>query len=128
MSRHCEHHDAGPHRAGNNLIWGLTLIGVGSIFLLDRMNIIEVDIGWHFWPLLLALFGLNRIINAGKASHLIKGCFEIFLAFWVYACLERLWGWSFGSSWPVLLIAFGLATIAGGLNKFNRNASEDSGS
>lgn len=128
MSRNCEHHDASTHKARNNLIWGVTLIGVGSIFMLDRMNLIEVDIGWHFWPLIIAVFGLNRIIDARQASHLIKGCFEIFLAFWVYACLDHLWGWSFGSSWPVLLIAFGCATIAGGLSKSNKNVNEESGS
>lgn len=97
-----------------NLTFGLVMILVGSIFLLDRMDYLDVSELWHYWPALIALSGAIKILSAKHLSHIIHGCVEIFIAFWLYASIEHLWGWSFYTSWPILLIAIGISTIARG--------------
>ena len=45
--------------------WGLSLIGVGLVFLLNRMNMIEWGIGdvlFLLWPLILLEMGLNELL------------------------------------------------------------------
>jgi len=59
MSRH-EH----PHRRHDPLVWGLILIAVGVVFLLQNVLNIEVwDYAWKFWPLILILWGLQKLLD-----------------------------------------------------------------
>ncbi len=113
------------YRSRKNLIWGIALIVVGSVLLMDRMNIIESDMVWHFWPVIVGLFGLNKIISARKPMHIVKGSFLIFLAFWIYVSIEHLWGLSFRTSWPIILIACGITSIAGALIKSHKNSHQE---
>ena len=113
------------YRIRKNLVTGLTLIFIGSVFLLDRLEILDirqiwrlnVHQFWHLWPVFIALIGINKILSAEKNSQFVHGCFQVVLAFWLYASLEHLWGWSFSNSWPVLLIGYGLSHILGGFIK-----------
>ena len=113
------------HKIRKNLVTGLTLIFIGSVFLLDRLEILNVrqiwllnvHQFWHFWPVFIALVGINKMVGAEESTQFIRGCFQVVLAVWLYACLEHLWGWSFSNSWPVLLIGYGLSHIVGGLIK-----------
>lgn len=100
-----------------NLVTGMALIAVGTLFLLDRLDIIEVTQFWHLWPAFIALFGINQMVSAEKNAQFVQGCFQVFLAFWLYASLENLWGWNFSTSWPLLLIGYGLSMVLGGLIK-----------
>lgn len=38
-------------------IWGVILVVLGLIFLLDNFNIISFDYIWRFWPLTLIIIG-----------------------------------------------------------------------
>ena len=97
-----------------NLITGLALICVGGVFLLDRFEMLDVRQFWHYWPVFIALFGANQIISAEKSSQFIQGCFQVVLAFWLFISIEHLWGWSFKTSWPMLLIGYGLSIVLSG--------------
>jgi hypothetical protein len=105
------------YQSRKKLAFGLIMIAVGSVFLLDRTDLLELDQLWHYWPALIALSGVIKIISASKTAHVIKGCMEIVIAFWLYASFEHLWGWSFHNSWPILLIALGVSMIARGFSK-----------
>ena len=96
-------------------ISGLVLIVIGSLFLLERLAVIDIGAWTHYWPFIIAAVGLGRIADARSAAQVTKGGFLIFLAFWLYACLEHLWGMSFHNSWPMILIALGLRHIVAGL-------------
>jgi hypothetical protein len=56
------HHNR--HRRSDRLVWGLILIAVGAIFLLQNVMNIEVwDYAWKFWPLILILWGAQKLID-----------------------------------------------------------------
>ncbi len=94
---------------------GLVLIALGSALLMDRMGVLENQLLWHFWPALIAIAGLARMVGATHPDELVRGLMTVGVAFWVYACLEHLWGWSFRTTWPLVLIGFGLSRILEGL-------------
>jgi len=57
------HHDH-TRRRRDRLVWGLILIAVGVIFLLQNVMNIEVwDYAWKFWPLILILWGAQKLID-----------------------------------------------------------------
>ncbi|MFZ6681453.1 LiaI-LiaF-like domain-containing protein [Undibacterium sp. Tian12W] len=102
------------HSKGN-LFFGLTLIVAGSVFLMDRLDVIQALDYWFLLPAMIAIGGLVDIISPGKPEHIAKGCFSLVFALWLYVSIEHLWGWSFRTSWPLLLIAFGIQHLVGGL-------------
>ncbi len=98
-----------------NLFFGLTLIVAGCVFLMDHMGLIYAYDYWFLLPVLIALSGLVDIISPRKPEHIAKGFFNLVFAFWLYVSLENIWGWTFSTSWPLLLIAFGVKHLFGGL-------------
>lgn len=47
------------------IVWGLILIFIGSIFLLDNFNVINFFWGsvWRFWPIIFILIGANMLFS-----------------------------------------------------------------
>lgn len=93
------------------LMWGLVLILIGVAFFLDRMELIEVRAFWHYWPLLLIVFGINKMIGYPTARHYTSGLWLVFMGVWLFATLENLFGLTFGNSWPFVIIASGVSMI-----------------
>ena len=108
MWRDRRNDDAQPRR---QWFGGLVLVVVGSALLMDRMNLIDNNLVWHFWPALIALFGLGHIVGARHPREAVRGLLIVAVAFWLYAAMEHLWGWSFRTTWPFILIAFGLSRV-----------------
>jgi hypothetical protein len=106
------HHRPDPRQ---RLLWGIALVTLGTVFLLDRLaalgltqHLAPLTRWWHVLPLLFALGGAISVLCAQSVRHVLKGLFKIVLGVWVFACLEQLWTLTFSNSWPILLIAFGL--------------------
>lgn len=45
----------------DSLIWGIILIVLGGIFLLEQFNIDVWDEIWRFWPVILIIWGANKL-------------------------------------------------------------------
>ncbi len=48
-------------KKGDSLIWGIILIVVGAIFLLQQFNIEIFDQVWRLWPVILIVWGANKL-------------------------------------------------------------------
>jgi hypothetical protein len=48
-------------KKGNSLVWGIILIVVGVIFLLEQFDIDIFNQVWRFWPLILIVWGANKL-------------------------------------------------------------------
>jgi hypothetical protein len=94
-----------------SILWGLVLIALGVAFLLDRADILDIDQVWHYWPLILVGFGVNKMIAYATARQFVGGLWLVFLGLWLFASSEQLFGLSFYNSWPILVIAWGAALI-----------------
>lgn len=93
------------------LSWGIILTGVGVAFLLDRSGALHWGTIWRYWPALLVAAGLSNLVPPTNVKLVLEGCSHIFVGAWFYCCFERLWGLSFGNSWPLLLIVWGLTLV-----------------
>jgi hypothetical protein len=52
----------------------------------------------------------------------------IFVAFWIFASLQHLWGLNFFNSWPMILIAMGVSVIFKGQLCQSEPVNEDGSS
>lgn len=93
------------------LLWGLVLIAVGVTFLLDQMEFIEVQQLWHYWPLLMVILGINKMIGYPTAKHFTDGLWTMLIGLWLFAVLENEFGLTFRNSWPLPIIVCGITMV-----------------
>jgi hypothetical protein len=93
-----------PHR---QILWGVLLMALGGVFLLDRLGIVDLPSMWSFWPLVLLVLGVSRLLTrqpGAAATFILMG-----LAFF---SAEFHWlGLSYSSFWPLLLVAVGVGIV-----------------
>lgn len=99
----------GRHRHGRPVFFGVALVGLGVLFLLDNLNIVEArDFFRTLWPLLLIAWGLSKVLF-GRAGEKLFGVLAA--AFGGLILGNRFLGWGLnvaGLFWPLLLIGLGL--------------------
>ncbi|MFZ6843551.1 LiaI-LiaF-like domain-containing protein [Undibacterium sp. RuTC16W] len=129
--------DARNEKQREYIVWGIALIAVGSLFFLERLGLLDLRpyIGdkirwWYCWPLLVALVGVVKMLSASTFEQVMKGTTQVIIGLWLYVCLTELWGWTFRTSWPIILIAFGASTLISGIynltNKSTTNSDKES--
>ena len=94
-------------RASNQVILGLLVIGMGVLFLLDNLDILDFRHAIGFWP--LAFIGAGVVIVSGDGPRSGSYTGVVFIAVGVLMILGRLGVLyiSWGMVWPLLLIALG---------------------
>jgi hypothetical protein len=53
-------------RKSGSLVWGIIFIAVGVLFLLDQFNIDIWDAVWRFWPVILIIWGADKLYRGLK--------------------------------------------------------------
>lgn len=105
----------GPYHWRKQLVWGLLIIAVGTLLLLDRTGLMDIDLDlarlWRYWPWLLVVLGVTQMIPPTTARQFTSGLWNIFFAAWWYCSFERIGGYGFGDTWPALLIAWGVCIV-----------------
>ena len=98
-------------------IFGIIIIAVGVVFMLDNLEIIYAGSILRYWPALLVVYGISKITLSRNNSSQIFG--------WILTVLGglllldrfdvinfRIWDW-----WPIILIIIGLNFLRGTLQR-----------
>ncbi len=92
------------------LIGGLVLLTLGSLFVLDRLMILEIYISW---PMILVAIGVGLFLSNpySLASWVIGGIGVIlFVVNFVIAFFPEVEAWS-DLVWPIILIILGVLLL-----------------
>ena len=88
-----------------SLLNGLILIGIGTLFLLDRLRVADFgDLLRSYWPMFIVLFGVS---NLTKRRSIWSGLWLIAVGAWLQVAHLHLFGLTFRTSWPIMLILLG---------------------
>jgi predicted membrane protein len=97
------------HRSQGRIFWGLLLVVLGVLFLLDRTHTLDFgDLVARFWPVVFILIGVsillsNNFRNAGSGIFFILfGTFFLLLRLRIFD--QAVWRYL----WPLAIIAVGL--------------------
>lgn len=116
---------------GRQLMWGLVLMGMGTLFLLDRMGRLELGDYWQLWPVIFFIIGLSHLLfpSRGQVVRLalgdvrrrrrylegrhdrIDGVIWILIGVWFFANQYGWWGFHYANSWPVMILLIGVQTV-----------------
>lgn len=107
--------DEKEHMNRGRIIGGATLIVLGVMLFLERYGIVEIGQYWRFWPLLLVFSGLFQLVAPRSSRDRGSGIWLLLIGAWLQINLINLFGLSFHTSWPLLLIFIGVGLLLGGL-------------
>jgi len=89
------------------LVLGLAIMVLGTAFLLDNLNVVDVDNVIRLWPLIPAAVGLTMLLQPAGNANRGFGVFLMVAGVWVLLYDFDIIDVSFGDAWPVVLIGFG---------------------
>lgn len=96
-----------PRNQAKSLIWGLFLVALGSVLLLDRFGMISIPELGRLWPLVLIVIGITRVA-AGRPGSSVT---FFLLGAWFLACEFDWYGLTYRNSWPLILVAIGASMV-----------------
>ena len=94
-------------RSTKKAVWGIFLIALGVLFLLERSGM------WGFagigawWPLILVVIGITHLSERRVGSALTM----ILLGAWFLAVTSGWMGLTYGNSWSLVLVAVGVGIV-----------------
>jgi hypothetical protein len=100
-----------PRGVPGQIFIGVFVIGLGLMFLLDNLDIIDFHRISQYWPALVVLFGAVKLVDAESPHE--RMVFGIITLIGVALLLNRL-GLDFirvRNIWPLVLIAVGVAVV-----------------
>ncbi|CUS01975.2 membrane protein of unknown function [Candidatus Promineifilum breve] len=105
---------------GPNMAWvpGLVLIAIGTFFLFNQLTGFQLNNWWAFFILIPAFGSLGNFMRAykkdGRLSNEARGSLiGSLILFFITAVF--IFGWSWGTIWPVFLIIGGIGALLSGL-------------
>jgi len=97
--------------ANGRFFFGLVLLILGSLYLLNNFGFMYVGHIGRYWPALFILFGLVRLLDYDGTWHRHTGIGWIFFGSWLLVSMNGMFGLDFQNSWPILIIGWGISMI-----------------
>jgi hypothetical protein len=123
-------------------MWGVFLMGLGVLFLLDRMGRLELGDIWQYWPAIFFFIGLGHLLFPSRRQAItiengerrvchgrhdrIDGVIWILIGVWFFANQFEWWGFRYSRSWPIMVMLIGVQTVLRALadSRANRKVQE----
>ena len=93
-------------RAGG-VIWGLCLIGLGAVFLLQRAGLIGFAKLSSMWPLVFFAIAIGHAFDRRPGSALTM----LLMGLWFFAVQFGWNGLTYRNSWSLVLVAVGCGIV-----------------
>ncbi|RUS45536.1 cell wall-active antibiotics response protein LiaF [Cohnella sp. AR92] len=114
----------------HRVFWGIVLVGIGCVFLLNQAGVISIDIGELFstyWPVILILVGFQGMLLQRKGGYCWNPLLILLALFFLARNLEWI-DWELHDLLrfigPVVLILVGLNLIARGARPKKKQEAE----
>jgi len=127
-----EREDRWSRRSGRSAMSGVIIGGlivvIGLMLLLDNIGIVRFHDMWQYWPVILVVFGVSKVLQSRTpAGYVWGGMLALVGAFLLLNTLHLvIFDFDLGDLiWPLLLIGFGVSLL---LRALERRSSAAAGS
>ena len=94
------------------VLFGLVIMGFGLLFLLRNLNIIYVDDIWQYWPVILIVIGVSKLVSPRGTHDIVPGLVIGGIGtFFLLRNLGIIYGNIWGYMWPLILIGVGASML-----------------
>lgn len=94
-------------RVTPRLVLGLVVIALGTMFLLDNLHLLRAKEYLSFWPVVLILVGLMKLLQPGRGPGRAAGVFWILAGAVLLAVTTDLITFRFRDVFPIVLLLGG---------------------
>ena len=94
---------------------GVILLGVGILMLLDRTHLVAGHAAQLIPGFVLILIGAVQMVeprDCGRRGGPFRGLWPILIGVWLIVNAVELWGLTYRTSWPLLIVAMGVLMVA----------------
>ena len=98
-------------RTSTGLVPGLIVAGLGVLFLLSNLHIVEVYNWWLFWPVILIAIGATKLIDSPRPNEKWSGAIMLAIGGVFLANNLGYLSWRIWDFWPVILIIVGVLML-----------------
>jgi hypothetical protein len=99
------------------LVFGVILLGLGVVFLLDRLDVFDPGHLWDYWPLVFAAVGLSKLLQPATVQGRGFGAILVIVGVWWTLDNLDLVPYGVWDLWPVFLILAGANLLWRALSK-----------
>ena len=103
--------------SGSGIVIGAIIVLVGLGLLLDNMGIVQFRDVWRYWPVLLIVYGVSRILSCQAVASLVWGGAVALIGALLLLDNLDIIQFNFDLVWPLVIIAFGLAMLVRALDR-----------
>lgn len=118
----------GPDR--KRVLLGLVFILLGLSMMSYRLDVWEIHLSRHFWPVILVVLGLVKLIDPPLDKHQRRsrrsGMWLIYVGAWGLISEFELFGFDYHTSWPLLIIGAGLNIVWRAFESSHRRERQES--
>jgi LiaF transmembrane domain len=98
------------------IVVGLIVLTMGGLLLADRYFSLDVRLMRSWWPLVPIVMGAVRLATAhpypdGRSRSRRSGVWLIMIGLWALVSDSHLFGFTFNTSWPLLVIGAGVLIV-----------------
>ena len=117
-----------PPAPGNQntaqIVVGLIILGMGAVLLADRYADARPIRSW--WAMIPILMGVARLMTSHPQPHKRagirrSGVWLIIIGVWAFVSDSHLFGLTFGTSWPLLVMGSGALLVWKALDPASRS-------
>ena len=120
--------DTGTERARpltSQLLMGLLIIGVGMLFMLDNLHVVDARDYVRYWPGVIVAIGLLKLWQARGGGGTFAALLFIAAGTWLLLESLAIVSVSLWELWPVLLVFFGASMVWRGMHGHRTVAGAD---
>ena len=100
-------------RGRPHLFFGVALIMLGALLLVDRMAVMDLDVS--YWPFFVIAFALIRLIDPPPSGRVPRsrrsGMWLLFIGGWGLVNEFHVYGLDYETSWPLMVVGAGLMLV-----------------
>ena len=107
--------DTGPLRFTPQLLIGLIIIAVGTLFTLDNLRLVDAQRYLRYWPAALILIGVLKVWQSRGGRGVFGGLLFVLAGAWLLLETFHVVTINLFELWPLLLVLFGASLVWRGL-------------
>ena len=92
-------------------VFGLLIMGLGVVLLLDRLGRFDVEPLWRLWPSALILMGVGQLARPQASRSVCWGVTLVLLGISYLGVNYNVLGMTWHNSWPLAIVAFGIGLV-----------------
>jgi hypothetical protein len=116
------------HKRATAAVFGVILIGLGAMFLLQNFGVVDAGRPGDWWPVILIGFGVSSLVApkdpGDGATGVAVAALGVFFLLRNFGIID----WRFQDIWPAFLVLAGISLIARAVAERRRLPSPPDGS